>query len=576
MFAPVPQSTGPAEPVLDAWRAGRLEIPWCTSCEAGHWPPQWRCPHCGADTLTRRAASGEAVLESHSRIHHVAEPALRKSLPFDLALVRLREGPRLMGWLLDEPDGGWRIGTPLRVRFPRDPSDPTRSGMPVFEPPAAGHREGACGSDDASARPAPTTGPAAPVASTTGDAAARTTMIGGSLRRSGPDPSGLRGVAVIRGVGDSEIGRLPGRDGLDLCAEAAWRALDDARLRPSDIDALFTAYSTTSPVFVFYGALAEALGIRPAIGLTGNAGGGTAGNLLARAVSTVATGQARHVLVVAGENRLSGMGSAKATQTLASFSHPWFESPYGLTVPAMYALVARRYLHRYGLDRRALAPVAVRTRENAALHGGAHKRDPIDVDTVLGSRPIAEPLHLLDCCLVSDAAGAFIVSTADEADDRSVWIRGVGEQFTHEHLVAAPDDLLDCGARASAARAFGMAGLQPADIGFAQLYDCFTVTPVLLAEALGLADDGQGWRLWADGGGGVDSRLPVNTHGGMLSHAHAGAAGGLLAINECARQVRGGLGSRQVPRHEFGLVHVEGGILSNHTTAILSHDRPPR
>ncbi|MEZ5657454.1 MAG: OB-fold domain-containing protein [Burkholderiaceae bacterium] len=558
MYLPVPHAHGPERDILNAWRAGRLELPRCESCSQVHWPPQRRCPACAEMCIGAIAARGDATIESFSRVHHVADAGLSPALPFTMGLLRLAEGPRLMGWLLDEPADGWRIGLPVCLRPVTSPDDETLYGMPCFAP-LAGTRAGVSAHPHESSQHPAQARPAGRVAASIATA--------GERHR-------LRGAAVIRGVGDSEIGRLPERDGLDLCVEAAWRALDDAALAPGEIDALFTAYSTTSPVFVFYGALAEALGIRPAIGLTGNAGGGTAGNLLARAVAAVATGQARHVLVVAGENRLSGMGSQRATQTLAAFCHPLWESPYGLTVPAMYALVAQRYLHRHGLDRRALAPVAVRTRANAALHGGAHKRTPLSIEQVLESRPIAEPLHMLDCCLVSDAAGAFVVSAADHADDRSVWIAGVGEQFTHEHLVAAPDDLLDHGARASAARAFAMAGRRPAEVGVASLYDCFTVTPILLAEALGLAEDGRGHRLWRDDAGGPDSPLAINTHGGMLSHAHAGAAGGLLAINECVRQLRGDLGPRQARRHDVGLAHVEGGVLSNHTTVVLTADRP--
>lgn len=566
MFVPAPESAGPLGVHLAALREGRLIIPRCEACARVHWPPQSRCPHCRAAATGWVAASGRATLESFSRVHQTAEPGLRDRVPFTLAFARLAEGPRLMGWLTEAPAGGWTIGQALSVVLPEGDAPDRGHGMPVFD--AARDAGVACPDGDPAgiqARPDGRRDPAEPGTISPGERA----HVPPPFRPRDP----LRCAAAIRGVGDSAVGRLPDRDALSLCVEAAWAALDDAALDAGEIDALFTAYCTTSPSFVFYGALAEALGIRPAIGLTGNAGGGTAGTLLARAVAAVCCGQARHVLVVAGENRLTGMGTGGATRALSAFAHPWLEAPYGPTVPALYALVAQRYLHDHGLRREHLAPVAVQTRANAARHGGAHRTDPLTIEAVLASRPIAEPLHLLDCCLVSDAAGALVISAAGEAGARPAWIAGLGEQFTHEHLVAAPGALTSSGAAASARQALSMAGLAPADIGVAQLYDCFTVTPVLLAEAIGFADPGRGWTLWQDGGGAVGSALPINTHGGMLSHAHAGAAGGLLAINECVRQVRGGLGPRQAARHGFGLAHVEGGILSNHTTVILGRER---
>ena len=197
-------------------------------------------------------------------------------------------------------------------------------------------------------------------------------------------------------------------------------------------------------------------------------------------------------------------------------------------------------------------------------------KTPITLEDVRASKPIAEPLNLLDCCLISDAAGALVVTRAERAADlpqRPVYLLGAGEAFTHEHILAAPS-LLDSGARRSAEAAYAMAGLGPRDIDLAMLYDCFTVTPMLLAEDCGFAERGAAAALWRDGHAMIEGRFPINTHGGMLSHAHAGATGGLFESVEAVRQLRGGEGERQVARHEVALVHVEGGILSNHATLI--------
>ncbi|MBL4739908.1 MAG: thiolase family protein [Sneathiella sp.] len=376
---------------------------------------------------------------------------------------------------------------------------------------------------------------------------------------------------VISGVGESEIGRVKDKSGLDLCSDAALNAIANAGLKVKDIDGLLTSYCSTEPFFVFYGALAEHLGLELDYGVTMTAGGGTAGMMINAAAMAIASGVAKNILIVAGENRASAMGSAAATQMLSAFSHPLYEGD-GISVPAFYGMVAKRYLHENGLDRSHLAPIAIQSRANAARTPNAHKKDLITIEDVLNSRPIVEPLHLLDCCLISDGAGAVIVSKREMENDLiepPVYLSGIGEKFTHEHLTVAPD-IVRSGAHKAAQKAFYMAGITPSQIDFAELYDCFTVTPAILAEELGFAEKGQGWTMWSDGKAGIDGKFPINTHGSMLSHCHAGAAGGLLSVIECIRQVRGTQGDRQISKHDIGLAHTEGGIMSNHTTMIFT------
>jgi acetyl-CoA acetyltransferase len=198
-------------------------------------------------------------------------------------------------------------------------------------------------------------------------------------------------------------------------------------------------------------------------------------------------------------------------------------------------------------------------------------RKPITAADVLNAKPIAEPLTMLDCCLISDAGGAFIVTSPERARDlpcKPAYLLGIGECHTHEHLLCA-DSLTRFGAVESGRAAYAMAGLGPKDMDLAQLYDCFTIVPIIELEELGFCAQGEGGAFFAAGKTGIHGELPVNTHGGMLSHAHAGAVGGLMGIVEAVRQLRGGLGERQVPNAEVALVHNEGGILSSHCTAIL-------
>lgn len=385
----------------------------------------------------------------------------------------------------------------------------------------------------------------------------------------------LRNKAVIVGVGESDIGKLPHMSGLGLNAQAASRAIANAGLTPDKIDGLLTAYSFTEPYFMLGSVLAEYLGISPVYSSSIVAGGASPTVMLHHAAQAVNSGAAKYVLVCAGENRATGISRDDAVSALAAVGHPYFEAPYGLGIPSLYALVANAYMAKYGTTREEMAAVAVNTRNHALLHPNAHMKKPITADDVLNSKVISAPLHMLDCCLISDAGGAFIVTTPELAEElpcEPVWLAGIGEAHTHEHLTSAPS-LTEFGAAQSGQLAYSMAGLGPTDMNLAMLYDCFTIVPIIEMEELGLAPRGEGGAMFANGEAAVGGKLPVNTHGGMLSHAHAGAVGGLMAIIEAVRQLRGQADKRQVMGAESAIVHGEGGVLSSHCTAILTKQK---
>lgn len=389
------------------------------------------------------------------------------------------------------------------------------------------------------------------------------------------NPASLKNRVAIVGVGESEVGRVPHMSGLGLNAQAAKRALDDAGLAVSDIDGLLTAYSFTEPYFMLGSVLCEYLGLKPRFNASMVVGGGSPAVMLKHAAEAIVAGQAETILVCAGENRATGQTRDAAVASLLAVGHPYFEQPYGGSIPGYYAMIARRHMHVHGTTREQLAHVAVQTRKHALLHPNAHMKTPLTFDEVISAKPIADPLGMLDCCLISDAGGAFIVTSAERARDlkaRPVYLQGIGEYHTHEHLMCAPS-LTEFGATESGRIAYEMAGLGPKDIDVAQLYDCFTIVPIIELEELGFCEPGEGGTFFAEGRAGIGGELPVNTHGGMLSHAHAGAAGGLFGIVEAVRQLRGGLGERQVERAEVALVHNEGGILSSHCTVVLANDK---
>ena len=334
---------------------------------------------------------------------------------------------------------------------------------------------------------------------------------------------------------------------------------------------MLCAYSLAEPHPMLASAFCEHAGLTPAFSAVVQAGGASAATMVVQAAALVLSGQCRHVLAITGDNRVSGMSRDQAVAALAGFGHPEFERPFGLAIYAAYALVAQRYMHEYGTTPEDLAALAVTHRRHAGRHPKAHKRDPITLDDVTSSRMIASPLRLLDCCLVSDGAAAVVVSAPDAAADCAkppVAILGAGQGHTHEHIVAAPS-LTAFGCRDSAARAFAQAGLTPGDVDVAAIYDSFTITLLVELESMGFFDKGEAGKAAADGALDLGGRLPCNTHGGLLSFGHSGAAGGMFHLVEALAQLRGEADGRQVPDARVGFVHGDGGILSAHCSLVL-------
>jgi acetyl-CoA acetyltransferase len=378
-------------------------------------------------------------------------------------------------------------------------------------------------------------------------------------------------TAFVCGVGLTAFGRKLGSTTLSLMSAAADAALADAALKRRDIDGLIVGYSTTMPHLMLADVFAEHYGLQPQHAHAAHAGGATGGMLLVLARHLAVAGAADKVLVVAGENRLSGQSRDDTVSVLAGIGHPTLEAPTGATVPAYYGLVAARYLHETGCSERDLAELAVLMRRHAATHPGAHLRHPIDVDQVLASRPIASPLKLLDCCPISDGAAAFVVSRT-AISDRCIAITGWGEAHTHQHLSCAPDDVAS-GARHSAKLAFGRARRNVGDVGYLGIYDSFTATLALLLEAAGFAALGRAGRDAADGRFSRDGRFPLNLHGGLLSYGHSGVAGGMALAAEAVAQLRGEAGQRQVQSPGVAFVHTDGGVLSAHVSLVLEAAR---
>jgi acetyl-CoA acetyltransferase len=384
----------------------------------------------------------------------------------------------------------------------------------------------------------------------------------------------LRGSVAIVGIGDTEVGALPGRGATELCVDAARRALADAGLKKDAVDGVITSNSMVEPHMYHAEMISEYMQIFPRYCMTLSAGGGTSFAAIHHAASAIATGMCETVLISSADNLRTGLTREQAQAQMSSTGDPSFEAPYGLSVPGSYALVARAHMHEFGTTAEHFAAVAVATRRHAVLNPAAEKRTPIEVADVLASRLIADPLRLLDCSLVSDGGAAVIVTSAARARDfpaPPVFLLGVGEGHEHEHISQARS-LVSSAARLSGERAYSMAGLGPGDMDFAELYDCFTPVVIVELEDLGFCPKGEGGAFVADGNTALGGALPTNTHGGLLSHSHPGNPGSMFALTEAVRQLRGSADARQVKDAEVGLVHAQGGILSSHCTLILGRE----
>lgn len=381
-----------------------------------------------------------------------------------------------------------------------------------------------------------------------------------------------RRTAAIVGVAESDLGETPGKTVLQLQAQAARAALEEAGLTFSDVEALFTAGGWAwSPNL----ALAEYLGIRPRYTDGTNIGGSSFEAHVGHALAGIEAGRFEVALIAYGSTQRSDRSRNHIPPTAQLTEQ--FERPYGLPSPVgAYALAAMRHMSEFGTTREQLAEVAVATRKWATLNPKAFKREPITVADVLASRPIAEPLHLLDCCLVTDGGGALVVAAANRAVDRPkppVWILGHGESHTHYSIAQMPDLARAEAIEAAGRAAFVMAGLVPADIDVAEVYDSFTITVLLSLEALGFCGRGEGGAFIAGQRTAPGGAFPLNTNGGGLSYTHPGMYG-IFPLIEATRQLRGECGARQVAGARTALAHGTGGVLSSAATILLGRDAP--
>ncbi len=390
----------------------------------------------------------------------------------------------------------------------------------------------------------------------------------------------MKSRACIVGVGSSELGKVPHKDTFHLALEAAGAALADAQVSRKQIDGLLTFTPGRMNLKRFHIQLAEHLGIQARFLCDSmSVGGASSGAALQLASWAVTNGHCKYVLIAAGESHLSMLGRSNAVERFAGAGahNVDYEVPYGASLPSYYGLVTRRHMHEFGTTSEQLAAIAVACRKHASMNPVAMKRDLITVEDVMQSRMIADPLHLLDCCLIGDGGGAFVVTTEERARDlprKAVSILGTGQahSFYHMgHLASAEKfDLVNTVGRFAAENAFADAGVKPDDIDVLELYDSFTITVLVQLEDFGFCKKGEGGPLAASGALELGGRYPTNTHGGCLSAGQTGVINAnMFHVIEAVNQLRGKAGPRQVADAKLAFVSSCSAVLSNFSVAIL-------
>ncbi|MGU3432553.1 thiolase family protein [Actinomycetes bacterium M1A6_2h] len=378
--------------------------------------------------------------------------------------------------------------------------------------------------------------------------------------------------AAIVGCGLTEVGKVFGRSARGFAADAVRLAVADAGLDLADVDGLLINARTGTDLDL---TLARSLGLHDLKLLSQiNAFGASAAAMVAQASSAVLDGEASAVVCVFADDPRTSTGSGGAAYRASSLNASGFrsaETASGFTsVNHRYALAARRYMERYGVTSDHLGSIAVSQRAWAVDNPAAQMTTPLTINDYHASRWIVEPLHLFDCCLVSNGGAAVVVTTPERARDLKsppVYVRGWAQSHPGYSMARGSGFGLVSGAAASGPEALAMAGLSIADMDLREIYDCYTYTVLLTLEDYGVCAKGEAGELAAAGAFGPGGDLPTNTGGGQLSSFYLW---GMTPLVEAMSQLRGRSGARQVDSHETAIVSGNGGILDHHATLVLA------
>ncbi len=383
----------------------------------------------------------------------------------------------------------------------------------------------------------------------------------------------MRPVAIV-GAGKTRFGAFPDRDLRSLAVEAGEKALRNGHVSPSQVEAFYLG-NFAGPSFVGQNHLAPY--ISTALGMTGipstrieNACA-SSGSAFFHAFSGVASG-IYDIAMVLGVEKMTSQPTPRVTEILAAAGDCSGEIKAGSTFPSLFAMIARRHMHQFGTTREHLAAVAVKNHENGALNPDAQMRKVITLEQAMAGKPIADPLNLYDCSLISDGAAAVILVSAErsaEFTDKPVRILGTAQASDYVALDQKPDITTFPAVRAASQKAYRMAGAGPNDIEFAELHDCFTIAEIVAMEDIGFVKRGEGGFYSAAGQTRRTGEKPINASGGLKSKGHPVGATGVAQICDVVSQIRCEAGERQLARHSLGLAQNLGGSGASCVVTIL-------
>jgi acetyl-CoA C-acetyltransferase len=383
----------------------------------------------------------------------------------------------------------------------------------------------------------------------------------------------MRSVAVI-GIGKTAFGAFADRDLRSLAVEAVENAMRDATVTPKQVEAFYLG-NFAGPSFVGQNHLAPYVGM--AAGFEGipctrfEDACASSGSAFFHAWQSVAAG-IYDVVVAAGVEKMTSQSTPRVAEILAGAGDMAGEGRAGATFPALFAMIARRHMHQFGTTREQLAAVAVKNHANGAKNPLAHMRKVITIEQALAGKPIAEPLTVYDCSLISDGAAAVVIVPLEHAarfNSRYAKVLAVTQTSDHVALDRKADITFFPAVKAAGEKAYKLAGIEPKQVDLAELHDCFTIAEIIASEDLGFVGKGQGGPFAASGATALGGVIPVNTSGGLKSKGHPVGATGVGQMSDVVMQLRGDAGERQVAKHQIGLAQNLGGSGATCVVTIL-------
>jgi acetyl-CoA C-acetyltransferase len=373
----------------------------------------------------------------------------------------------------------------------------------------------------------------------------------------------MRVVAVI-GAGKTPFGAFPDRDLRSLAVEAGEKCLRNANATPAQIESFYLG-NFSGPAFVGQNHLAPyvstALKIRDVPATRIEAACASSGSAFYHAWTEVAAG-VHDVVMVVGVEKMTSQTTARTSEILAEAGDCSGEMRAGNTFASLFAMIARRHMHDFGTKKEHLASVAVKNHANGALNPDAHMRKVITLEQAMKGKPIADPLNIYDCSLISDGAAAVILAPLERAREftrKPVRVLGIAQASDYVALDEKADITTFPAVRRAGERAYTMAGVGPEGIEFAELHDCFTIAEIIASEDLGFCNRGEGGPYAFNGCTLRTGPRPVNTTGGLKAKGHPVGATGVSQICDLMKQIRGEAGELQIPRARVGLAENLGG-----------------